>query len=140
GQFRGTVRLEQGRLRVAGRVEGTRGAFNGVAIPRYAGDVTWDEKGIQMHGLEAALLGGTGKFEIEVPPAPGQARVDAQLEGIDAEEAASHLFDIGTAGLGAGATGEVSVRWPRGRRRAISGRAALDFAPREDGRTPLGGR
>jgi translocation and assembly module TamB len=125
---------------VAGRVEGTRGAFNGVAIPRYAGNVTWDEKGIQVHGLEAALLGGTGKFEIEVPPTPGQARVDAQLEGIDAEEAASHLFDIGKAGLGAGATGEVSVRWPRGRRRAISGRAALDFAPRDDGRTPLGGR
>jgi autotransporter translocation and assembly factor TamB len=140
GQFRGTVRLDQGRLRVAGRLEGTRGAFNGVAVPRYAGDVLWDEKGIRVHGLEAALLGGSGKFEIEVPPAPGQARVDARLEGIDAEDAASHLFDIGKAGVGAGATGEVSLRWPRGRRRALSGRATLDFEPREDGRTPLRGR
>jgi translocation and assembly module TamB len=140
GQFRGTVRFEQGRLRVAGRLEGTRGSFNGVAVPRYTGDVLWDEKGIRVRGLEAALLGGSGKFDIEVPPAPGQARVDAQLEGIDAEEAASYLFDIGKAGLGAGATGEVSVRWPRGQRRALSGRAALDFAPREDGRTPLEGR
>ena len=140
GQFRGTVRFDQGRLRVAGRLDGTQGSFDGVAVSRYAGDVLWDEKGIHVHGLEAALLGGSGKFEIEVPPAPGQARVDAQLEGIDAEDAASHLFGIGKAGLGAGATGEVSVRWPRGRRRALSGRAALDFAPREDERTPLGGR
>ena len=140
GQFRGTVRLDQGRLRVAGRLEGTRGSFNGVAVPRYAGDVLWDEKGIRVRGLEAALLGGTGTFEIEVPPTPGQAKVDARLEGIDAEDAASYLFGIGKAGLGAGATGEVSVRWPRGQRRALSGRAALDFAPREDGRTPLEGR
>jgi translocation and assembly module TamB len=140
GQFRGTVRLDQGRLRVAGRLDGTRGSFNGVAVPRYAGEVSWDDKGIRVRGLEASLLGGTGKFEIEVPPAPGEARVDAQLEGIDAEEAASHLFDIGKTGVGAGATGEVSVRWPRGQRRVLSGRAALDFAPRADGRTPLTGR
>jgi hypothetical protein len=140
GQFRGTARLDQGRVRVTGRLEGTRGSFDGVAVPRYAGDVTWDERGIAVRGLEASLLGGSGRFEIEVPPAPGLARVDARLQGIDAEEALSRLFDIGTAGLGAGATGEVSVRWPRGHRRALSGRVALDLEPRADGRTPLGGR
>ena len=60
-------------------VPGVRqGSFDGVAVPRYAGDVLWDAKGIHVHGLEAALLGGSGKFEIDVPPAPGQARVDAQ--------------------------------------------------------------
>jgi len=140
GQFRGTVHYERGRLRVAGRLDGTHGSFDGVAVPRYAGDVTWDEKGIRVRGLEAALLGGSGKFEIEVPPAPGAARMDAEVEGIDAEEAASHLFGIGKAGLGSAATGEVSVRWPRGRRRALSGRAAFDLVPRDDGRTPLRGR
>jgi len=140
GQFRGTVRLDQGKLRVAGRLEGGGGSINGVAVPRYAGDVRWDEKGLRVQGLEAALLGGSGKFEIEVPRSPGLARVDAQVEGIDAEEAARHIFDVGAAGLGAAATGEVSVRWPRGQRRRISGRAALDLAPRADGRMPLGGR
>jgi len=140
GQFRGTVRLEQGHLRVAGRLEGTRGAFNGVAVPRYAGEVTWDEKGIRVRGLDAALMGGSGRFDVEVPPMPGRARVEARLQGVDAEEVVSRLFDVGKAGLGAAASGEVSVEWPRGRRRALSGRAALDLEPREDGRTPLGGR
>jgi autotransporter translocation and assembly factor TamB len=140
GQFRGTVRLADGKLRVAGRLEGTEGSLGGVAVPKYAGDVTWDERGIRVRALEAALLGGLGRFDVEVPPAPGQVRVDARLTGIDAEEAAAHLFDIDRAGLGAGATGDVSVRWPRGRRRALSGRATLDFEPRADGRTPLDGR
>lgn len=139
GQFRGTVRLERGRLRVSGRLDGTEGSFNGVVIPRYSGDVSWDDSGIRVRGLDASLLGGSGRFEIDVPPSPGQARVEARLEGVDAEEAAAHLFAIGRAGLGAGATGEVSVRWPRGRRRALSGRATLAFDPRTDGRTPLRG-
>src|SRR6266496_2472042 len=128
GRFRGTVRLDQGRLRVAGRLEGTHGAFDGVAVPRYSGEVGWDEKGIRVRGLDAALLGGSGRFEVDVPPAPAQARVDARLEGVDAEEAVSHLFGVGKAGLGAAATGDVSVHWPRGRRRALSGRAALELA------------
>jgi hypothetical protein len=140
GQFRGTVRLAEGKLRVAGRLEGTDGSLNGVAVPKYAGDVSWDEQGIRVRGLEAALLGGAGRFEVEVPPAPGQVRVEARLTGIDAEEAAAHLFDVGRAGLGASATGDVVVRWPRGRRRAVSGRATLGFEPRPDGRTPLDGR
>ncbi len=42
--------------------------------------------------------------------------MEAQLQGIDAEEAAAHLFEIGGPGLGAGATGEVS--------RALAARAA----------------
>jgi autotransporter translocation and assembly factor TamB len=140
GQFHGTVRLDQGKLRVAGRVDGARGAFEGVAIPRYSGEVTWDDKGVRVRGLEASLFGGSGRFDVEVPPMPGQVRVDAQLQGVDAEEAVSHVFDVGKAGLGAVATGEVSVRWPRGRRRAVSGRARLELAPRADGRTPLAGR
>jgi translocation and assembly module TamB len=140
GQFRGTARLERGRLRVAGRLDGTEGSFNGVAIPRYSGQVSWDESGIQVRGLDAALLGGSARFDVDVPPSPAPARVEARLSGIDAEEAAAHLFDVGRAGVGAGATGEVSVRWPRGRRRALSGRATLTFEPRADGRTPLEGR
>jgi len=140
GRFRGTVRLDQGKVRVAGRLDGAHGMFDGVAVPRYSGEVTWDDQGIRVRGLEASLLGGSGRFDVEVPPLPGQARVEAQLRGVDAEEMASHLFDVGRPGLGAGATGEVSVRWPRGRRSAISGQARLDLVPRADGRTPLAGR
>src|SRR5205085_12602489 len=51
GQFRGTVRLDQGKLRVAGRLDGTRGMFDGMAVPRYSGEVTWDDKGIRVRGL-----------------------------------------------------------------------------------------
>lgn len=140
GQFRGTVRLDQGRLRVAGRIEGTHGSFNGVAVPRYSGEVSWDDKGLRVSGLEASLLGGSGRFDVDVPPAPGAARVEARLSGIDAEDAASHLFDVGKAGLAAGATGTVSVHWPRGHRRAVTGQATLDLVAGSDGRTPVSGR
>src|SRR5438552_10898086 len=140
GRFRGTVHLDQGRLRVAGGLEGTHGSFNGTAVPRYAGEVAWDDTGVRVHGLETSLLGGSGRFDIEVPPMPGTARVEAELSGIDAEEAVRRLFDVGAAGLGAGASGQVSVRWPRGRRAALSGRARLDLEARNDGRTPVAGR
>src|SRR5207245_720733 len=95
--------------------------------------------------IENARLTGertdlTYRGRVTLSPMPGQARVSARLQGVDAEEAVSRLFDVGKAGLGAAASGEVSVEWPRGRRRALSGRAALDLEPREDGRTPLGGR
>ncbi|HUG53093.1 MAG TPA: translocation/assembly module TamB domain-containing protein [Vicinamibacteria bacterium] len=140
GRFRGTVRHQDGRLRVAGRLEGTGGSFGGVTVPRYAGDVEWDDKGIRLSGLEVALMGGSGRFDVEVPPSPGTAEVDAELRGVDAEDLAAWLFDVGKAGLGAGATGTISARWPRGRRRAVSGRASLLLEPRGDGRTPLRGR
>ena len=139
-RYRGDVRVVGSRLRLAGRMEGTRGVFDGVAVPRYAGEVRWDENGVQLKGLQTTVMGGTATFDVHVPPVPAPARVEARLDGVDAEEATAYLFDLGRAGLGAGARGTVSLQWPRGRVRELSGRVDLELDPRADGRTPLSGR
>jgi translocation and assembly module TamB len=139
-RYRGDVRVVGSRLRLAGRMEGTRGVFDGIAVPRYAGAVRWDETGVHLEGLQTTLMGGAATFDVHVPPVPAHARVDAKLEGVDAEEATAYLFDLGRAGLGAGARGTVSLQWPRGRVRELSGRVDLELQPKGDGRTPLSGR
>jgi hypothetical protein len=138
--FDGTMSVDGPRIRVKGDMAGTQGEYDGVPIPRYAGHVAKDEFGTHIRGLEASFLGGTGRFDIEVPPGKAIARLDARVEGIDAEPAWMAIFDIGAAGLGASATGDVAIRWPRGDIRHLSGTIGLDFAPLTDGRTPLAGR
>jgi hypothetical protein len=139
-RYRGDVRIVGSRLRVDGRIEGTKGVFDGIAVPRYAGQVRWDETGVHLKDLQTTLMGGTATFDVDVPPAPAPASLDARLVGVDAEEATAYLFDVGRAGLGAGARGRVTLRWPRGRIRELTGRADLDLDARADGRTPLSGR
>jgi autotransporter translocation and assembly factor TamB len=139
--YQGTVQLVGARLRLRGRVTGTAGRFQGVEVPRFQGQASWDEKGLRLEGLDASLLGGQARFDVEVPPpGRGPAHVVASLSGVDAERTAAAVFAIGTPGVGARASGEVDVSWPRGRMRELSGQAALDLSPLEDGRTPLSGR
>jgi len=140
GRYDGTASIDGSRLRLKGRLQGTDGVFDGVPVPRFAGEVAWDAEGVHLRNLEVAALGGTAVLDVEVPPGKSVARLDAVLHGVDAEGLARQVFDVGPAGLGATATGEVRIRWPRGRLRDLSGRTSLVLESRPDGRTPLSGR
>ncbi|MBI3932607.1 MAG: translocation/assembly module TamB domain-containing protein [Acidobacteria bacterium] len=139
-RYDGTLEIEGPRLRFKGRLTGTAGEFDGVPVPRYAGFVAKDENGTHIQGLEVETLGGAGVLDIEVPPAPSIATLDARFDRVDAEGAVRAIFDLGPLGVGAASTGTASIRWPRGRIRHLSGAIAFDMSPREDGRTPLEGR
>jgi translocation and assembly module TamB len=139
-QFKGTASIESGKLRLRGRMSGTAGLFDGIAVPSYEGEVAWDEKGVRLSGLETTLLGGTARFDVDVPPGVGPARVRATLRGVDGEPTVGYLFDVGPASLGTAVTGEVDVHWPRGRVRELTGRVDVELAGRSDGRVPLEGR
>jgi hypothetical protein len=139
-RYDGTASLTGSRLRLAGEIRGDAGSFDGIPVPRYAGRVAWDREGVHVTGLEVVALGGTARVDVDVPPAPGRSRLSAELRGIQAEPLVRWLFDIGEAGLGATATGPVSLSWPRGQVRSLSGHFALDLAASEGARTPLAGR
>jgi hypothetical protein len=139
-RYDGAAALEGSRLRLSGEVAGDLGSFDGIPVPRYAGRVAWDRDGVHVSGLEVEALGGGARVDVEVPPSPGHVRLAAELRAVDAEPLARWIFDLGEAGLGASASGPVSLSWPRGRVRALSGRADLDLSPRAGARTPLWGR
>lgn len=139
-RYDGTATLSGSRLRLSGAIEGDAGSFDGIPVPHYAGRVAWDRHGVHVSGLELQTLGGSARVEVEVPPAPGRSRVTAELRAIDAEPLVRWIFDLGEAGLGASASGPVSLSWPRGNVRLLSGRFGLDLAAREGALTPLSGR
>lgn len=145
-RWEGRAFLDGSRLRLKGHIEGTAGEFDGIPVPRFAGEVAWDAEGLHIHRLQVAALGGTGEVEVEVPPVPGFARLQATLRDVDAEALARAVFDLGPLDVQAAATGDLDLRWPRGRVRALSGHVALDLAapgednPLADGRSPLSGR
>ncbi|HEY6549464.1 MAG TPA: hypothetical protein VI589_16220, partial [Vicinamibacteria bacterium] len=138
----GTLRLEGAKVEITGRAVGEAGSFDGADVPRYEGDFAWDGNGLRLSGLRVEALGGSAVLDVEVPSAitARPARVEGRLEGADVERLLTLVFDWGATGLGAGATGEVALRWPRGRPREVSGRVAVDLAGRTDGRHPLAGR
>ena len=140
GRYEGRLGIEGSRFHLEGRMEGEDGAFTGVPVPRFSGDVTWSEAGLFLRGLDLSTLGGSAHLAIEVPRRPGLARVAGRLQAVDVEGLLVPLFDIDAPGVGAAATGELSLEWPRGKVRLLSGAIATDLAPQTDGRTPLSGR
>ena len=84
-RWEGRAFLDGSRLRLKGHIEGTAGEFDGIPVPRFAGEVAWDAEGLHIHRLQVAALGGTGEVEVEVPPVPGFARLQATLRDVDAE-------------------------------------------------------
>jgi len=139
-RYDGTATVDGSRLRLKGRLQGTDGTFDGVPVPRYAGDVAWDSEGAHLRRFEVQAFGGSAVLDVEVPPGAGVARLAAVLRGVDAEGLSRKVFDIGAAGVGSSASGEIRIRWPRGRIRDLSGRMSLTLQARADGRTPASGR
>jgi translocation and assembly module TamB len=140
GRFAGSVSLAGSRINLKGRLAGTAGMFDGVAVPRFDGEVAWDDGGVHLRGLDLAALDGSGRVNIEIPPGTGVTRLSARVEDMDAEGLLRAVFDTGAAGLGARATGDLDLEWPRGRLAALSGVMAVDLTATADGRTPVHGR
>jgi translocation and assembly module TamB len=140
-RWQGTVSVDGSRFRIDGRMEGQEGAFDGNPVERFGGELAWSSDGLVLRRLELQALGGSGTLDVDVPSAPtAPVRVRGPVQGVDAEALLRALFRYGPLGVGASATGDLLVEWPKGRVRQITGAIALDLAERPDGRTPLSGR
>jgi autotransporter translocation and assembly factor TamB len=139
--FQGRVALDHSQLLVKGELRGEAGVFDGVPVPRFRGQVEKDARGVWIRGLEAELLDGRGRFDIDVPARRGPVGLRASLDAVDLEGALRAIFDYGPLGVGSLASGTLGLVWPRGEPRLLSGRIALALAARDDGdRAPLEGR
>ena len=139
----GLLSIDGSRLRIEGRMEGTGGAFMGVAVPRFAGWLSYDgTAGLVMRDLDVDALGGGARLAVDVPPAATHRPVHIRgpVREADGEGLLRMIFGWGEMRLGTAATGEVDVSWPRGKTRLVSGRIGVDLAERADGRFPLSGR
>jgi autotransporter translocation and assembly factor TamB len=140
GTTEGTLELGPRGLTFRGRVSGRDGMFQQVAVPVFAGQLAWDTRALHLRDLDVETLGGAATVQVELPSGGGQATMEAQFARLDAEALASFVFGVGAPGVGAEASGEAALSWPRGRVRDLSGTVALDLAASADGRTPLWGR
>jgi hypothetical protein len=143
GRWDGVLSVDGSRLRIEGRMDGTKGAFMGLPVPSFEGRVTYDGNGLRIRDLGVEGLGGRARLDIDVPPGPPGTpgvRVAGTLEEADTEGLLRLVFDMGAPGVGAAASGPLDVRWPKGRARLVTGRVGLDLLARSDGRTPLQGR
>ncbi len=139
----GLLSIDGSRLRIEGRMDGTNGRFMGVPVARFATTLAYDGPGgLVMRALDVSALEGSGLLAIELPPSSSgrPLKIAGSLQGGDGEGLLRMIFGWGELRVGTAATGNIDVRWPRGRPRLISGRVAVDLAPRADGRFPLGGR
>ena len=142
-QWNGLLSIDGSRLRIEGRVEGTGGAFMGVAVPRFASWLSYDgTDGLVMRDLDLDALGGSALLAIDVPPTATRRPVHIRgpVRAVDGEGILRMLFGWGEMGLGTAATGEVDVSWPKGKNRLLSGTVGVDLTERADGRFPLSGR
>jgi hypothetical protein len=142
-RFGGLLSIDGSRLRIEGRMDGTGAGFMGVPVPRFATRLSYDgTSGLVLRDLTLAALGGSGTLDVDVPPASKglPIRLRATMREADGEGLARLVFGWGELRLGAAASGSVDVRWPRGRKRELSGSLAVDLAERPDGRFPLAGR
>jgi hypothetical protein len=142
-RWQGLLSIDGSRLRIEGRMEGTSGAFMGVAVPRFAGGLSYDgTSGLILRDLDVAALGGEARLAIDVPPtATGRpVHIRGPVRAVDGEGILRMIFGWGVLGLGTAATGDVDVSWPKGKNRLLSGTIGVDLAERADGRYPLSGR
>jgi hypothetical protein len=142
-QWNGLLSIDGSRLRIEGRVEGTGGAFMGVAVPRFASWLSYDgTDGLVMRDLDLDALGGSAWLAIDVPPTATRRPVHIRgpVRAVDGEGILRMLFGWGEMRIGTAATGEVDVSWPKGKNRLLSGSVGVDLAERADGRFPLLGR
>ena len=142
-QWDGILSIDGSRLRIEGRMQGTGGQFRTVAVPRFAGALSYDgTSGLVLRDLDVDALGGSARLGIEVPPAATgrPLHIGGPVRDTDGEAVLRLVFGWGDMGVGTAATGDVDVSWPRGAARRVSGRVAVDLAERADGRFPVSGR
>ncbi len=142
-RWNGLLSIDGSRLRIEGRMEGTGGAFMGVAVPRFAGWLSYDgTQGLVLRDLDVDAHGGSGRLAVDVPPTATHRPVHIRgpVRDADGEGLLRMIFGWGEMRLGSAATGEVDVSWPKGKTRLVSGRIGVDLAERADGRFPLSGR
>jgi len=140
GHYEGRLTISGPQLVLRGRLSGTNGVFNRVAVPEYSGELRWDARGVSLRGLSVRTLDGQADINFAYPPGPAPTRLSATYKGVDAEGAVRAIFDLGPIGLASSATGVAELTWPRGRTRALSGRITFDLADRSDARPPVHGR
>ena len=141
--WNGLLSVDGSRLRIEGRARGTDGTFRGIAVPRFATWLSYDgTSGFVMRDLDVDGLGGAASLAVDVPPTKTgrPVHVRGTVQEIDGEGALRMLFGWGEMGIGASATGDLDVSWPKGRNRLVSGRVEVDLAERPDRGTPLSGR
>ncbi len=142
-RWNGLLSVDGSRLRIEGRARGAGGTFRGMAVPRFATWLSYDgTSGLLMRDLDVEALGGSASLSVDVPPTrTGRpVHVRGSVEEVDGEAILGMLFGWGEMGVGAAATGDVDVHWPKGRNRLVSGRVDVDLTARPEGRTPLSGR
>jgi hypothetical protein len=141
--WNGLLSIDGSRLRIEGRMEGAGGGFMGVAVPRFAGWLSYDgTAGLVMRDLDVDALGGGGRLAVDVPPTAARrpVHIHGPVRDVDGEGILRMVFGWGEMGLGTAATGDVDVSWPKGNTRQVSGTIGVDLAERVDGRFPLSGR
>jgi len=139
----GLLSIDGSRLRIEGRMQGEDGSFMGASVPRFATWLSYDgTSGLVMRELDVEALGGNALLSVDVPPTATHRPVwiRGRMDAADGEGTLRMLFGWGELGIGTTATGEVDVSWPKGQTRNLTGRLALAFAERPDGRLPLAGR
>ena len=142
-RWNGQLSIDGSRLRIEGLMDGTGGAFMGVAVPRFAGWLSYDgTSGLVLRDLDVDALGGSARLAIDVPPAATRRplHIRGPVRDVDGEGVLRMIFGWGEMSLGTAASGAVDVSWPRGATRRVSGRIGVDLAERADGRLPLSGR
>jgi translocation and assembly module TamB len=140
-RWQGTVSVDGSRFRIDGRMEGQDGAFDGSPVDRFGGELAWSSDGLVLRRLDLQALGGAGTLDVDVPSGSARpVRIRGPVQDVDAEALLRAIFHYGPLEIGASATGDLLVEWPKGRVRQISGVIDLDLAERPDGRTPLSGR
>lgn len=141
GSWVGRTSIDGSTIRFEGHLDARDGAFDSVAISRCVMDVDWDGSDVRLRNVSAATLGGSGLLDADVPTGSGgTVHLQGSVKDVDTEGLFAYVLGIGSAGVGATATGRLEVSWPTGAPRLISGRVGLDLRPTADGRTPLGGR
>ena len=141
--WNGLLSIDGSRLRIEGRMSGTNGRFMGVAVPRFAGALSYDgSRGIAIEDLDVSALDGAGRLAIDVPPSSSRrpVRIAGSLRATDGEGLLRMIFGWGELRIGTAVTGSLDVSWPHGKPRAISGRIGVDLAERAGGRYALAGR
>ncbi|MBN2369900.1 MAG: translocation/assembly module TamB domain-containing protein [Vicinamibacteria bacterium] len=141
GVYEGSFAIDGPKVRFNGRLSGATGLFDGVPISRYGGNLEWDEHGVRLRDWNVETLGGTAWIDLEIPSKDAPVHLATRYSGVDAEGAIRAIFDLGSFELGADASGDADLTWPKSRTRMISGNVAFDLQPQNDERrTPLSGR